>query len=72
MYANNIEGLKLLLSHPSLTAFTLNHKKKLYGDTPVISAMKMNRLKHLEVLAADPRAYLIFNIKLVTPVQAVV
>ena len=52
---DNVEGLKLLLSHPSLTAPTLNLKDKCYGDTPVMLAVKQNRLKPLEVLAADPR-----------------
>ena len=60
VYENNIEGLKLLLSHPSLTALTLNQKDNDYGYTPVMLASlvcshKWNRLEHLEVLAADPR-----------------
>lgn len=57
---DNIECLKLLLSHPSLTAPTLNMKTKYYGYgdygyTPVMLAVRMNRLKHLELLVADPR-----------------
>jgi len=52
----NIEGLKLLLSHPSITALTINQKDNYHGRTPVMLAVKMrNRLKHLEVLVADPR-----------------
>jgi len=51
----NIEGLKLLLSHPSITALTINQKDNYHGRTPVMLAVKQNRLKHLEVLAADPR-----------------
>ena len=56
-----IEGLKLLFSHPSLTALTLNMKDK-YGETPLMLAMR--RMKGywmgewhvaVEVLAADPR-----------------
>ena len=50
----DIEGLKLLLSHPSLTALTLNQKDK-WGDTPVMLAVRRNRLKQLELLAADLR-----------------
>ena len=52
---DNIEGLKLLLSHPSLTTLTLNQRERLYGDTPVMLAVKQNSSKHLKVLAADPR-----------------
>jgi len=52
---DNIEGLKLLLSHPSLTSLTLNQRERLYGDTPVMLAVKQNSSKHLKVLAADPR-----------------
>merc|ERR1711971_1423317 len=55
VYSNSIEGLKLLLSHPSLTALTLSTRERLYGDTPVMLAVRKNRLKHVEVLAADPR-----------------
>ena len=51
----NIEGLKLLLSHPSITALIINQKDNYHGRTPVMLAVKQNRLKHLEVLAADPR-----------------
>jgi len=49
--------LKLLLSHPSLTALTLNQKNKCFGETPVMVAVKQNglKLKHLEMLVADPR-----------------
>ena len=51
----NIEALKLLLSHPSLTALTLNKKDK-DGVTPVMwAAMQMNRLESLALLLADPR-----------------
>ena len=58
-----IERLKLLLSHPSLTALTLNQKGKYNGYTPVMLAMRikghggLGGLEDLvvEVLAADPR-----------------
>ena len=52
---NNIEGLNLLLSHPNLTALTLNMKDNYFGNTPVMRAVMRNRLEHLEVLVADPR-----------------
>ena len=55
---SNIEGLKLLLSHPSLTSLTLNQKDNENGDTPVMLAMKKNGvMSHVvvEMLAADPR-----------------
>jgi len=60
VYRHNIEGLKLLLSHPSLTALTLNQKDNgtthgYNGYTPVMLAVRWNRLEHLEVLVADPR-----------------
>jgi len=48
-------GLKLLLSHPNLTALTLNQKDKRFGATPVMWAVTRNTLKDLEVLVADPR-----------------
>jgi len=51
----NNETSKLLLSHPSMTTLTINQKEKRYGYTPVMWAVEMNRLKHLEVLVADPR-----------------
>jgi len=54
----DIEGLKLLLSHPSLTSLTLNQKDNENGDTPVMLAMKKNGVRSLmvvKVLAADPR-----------------
>jgi len=53
----SIEGLKLVLSHPSLTALTLNQKDNHYGCSPVMLAVKQHRsrLEHLEVLVADPR-----------------
>jgi len=51
----NIDGLKLLLSHPSITALIINQKDNYHGRTPVMLAVKQNRLKHLEVLAADTR-----------------
>jgi len=50
----NIDGLMLLLSHPSLTALTLNLKYN-NGDTPVMLAVRRNKLEHLALLAADPR-----------------
>jgi len=53
--AYTIGGLKLLLNHPSLTSLTLNRKDNENGDTPVMWAVKMNKLKHLKVLVADPR-----------------
>ena len=52
---NNVEVLKPLLSHPSLTTLTLNHKDKLEHSTPVMLAVKMNKLEQLEVLTADLR-----------------
>jgi len=52
---NNIEVLKLLLSHPSLTALTLNKKGERYGATPVMLAVRWNSLEILGLLAADPR-----------------
>jgi len=52
---NNIEALKLLLSHPSLTALTLNQKEKKKGATPVMLAVKRNSLELRALLAADPR-----------------
>jgi len=61
LYGDNIEGLKLLLSHPSLTALTINQKDNNYGYTPVMWAVRKNRLKHVEVLAADPRVDLDTN-----------
>jgi len=51
----SIEALKLLLSLPSLTALTLNKKQRYKGDTPVMLAVRENRLEHLALLAADPR-----------------
>jgi len=47
--------LKLLLSHPSLTALTLNQKNEWYGATPVMWAVIDDKLEHLELLAADLR-----------------
>merc|ERR1712130_621812 len=58
---NNIEALKLLLSHPSLTALTLNQNDKDEGDTPVMLAVKYDRLDHLAVLTADPRVDLKYS-----------
>ena len=52
---SNIEALKLVLSHPSLTALTLNQKDKKKGATPVMWAVKWDRLEHLALLADDPR-----------------
>ena len=63
---NSLEVLKLLLSHPSLTALTLNHRcaisylkkpqnMKYDGASPVMLAVIENRLKQLALLAADPR-----------------
>jgi len=50
------KGLKLLLSHPSLTTLTLNQKEKLDGDTPLMLAMRRrDQVEHVEVLVADPR-----------------
>ena len=55
MFGENIEVLKLLLAHPNLTTFTLNHKDKFEHSTPVMEAVKMNRLEELAVLIADLR-----------------
>ena len=53
MSYNNIEGLKLLLSHPTLITLTLNQK---YNDvTPVMAAVMKNRLEELVLLISDPR-----------------
>merc|ERR1711953_510545 len=52
---DSFEGLKLLLSHPYLTALTLNQKGKHSGCTPAMQAVKWNTLEYLEVLVADPR-----------------
>ena len=38
-----------------MTTLTLNQRERLYGDTPVMLAVKQNSSKHLKVLAADPR-----------------
>ena len=50
----SIGGLMLLLSHQSLTDFTLNQKYN-NGDTLVMLAVRRNQLEHLALLAADPR-----------------
>ena len=47
--------VKILLKHPSLTTLTLNQKDNLYGFTPVMAAVRWNKLEHLALLAADPR-----------------
>merc|ERR1711971_1423292 len=56
-YEEDIEGLKLLLSHPSLTALTLNQKYE--GETPTMLATRMERFSSRQVvikaLTADPR-----------------
>ena len=60
---NNIEGLKMLLSQPSLTALTLNQKdNEDVGVTPVmlalgisLSSARRKRWKHLALLVAEPR-----------------
>merc|ERR1712037_991273 len=58
-YEEDIEGLKLLLSPPSLTALTLNQKDKHYGETPAMLATRMERCSSRQVviklLTADPR-----------------
>jgi len=58
-YEEDIEGLKLLLSHPSLTSLTLNQKDKYEGETPVMLATRMERCSSRQVvikaLTADPR-----------------
>ena len=51
---HKVDVLKLLLGHPGLTALTLNKKQK-DGATPVMVAAKKNKLKQLEILAADLR-----------------
>ena len=58
VFANNTEGLKLLLRHPSLTTLTLNHKETSFGATPLMWSVRYNRLEHLVLLAADPRVNL--------------
>ena len=52
---NKLEAFKLLLSHLSMTALALNQRDNDYGSTPVMRAVKMNRLEHLALLAADLR-----------------
>ena len=52
---NNMEVLNLLLSHPSLTAFTLNQRENMFGATPVMWATMYDRLEALALLAADLR-----------------
>merc|ERR1711953_1447905 len=52
---DSFEGLKLLLSHPNLTALTLNQKDKRFGNTPAMQAVKQGTLEYQEVLFADPR-----------------
>ena len=52
---NNIEALNLLLTHPQLTALTLNHKDKRRSATPLMWAAMENNLDAAAVLAADPR-----------------
>merc|ERR1711971_672766 len=58
-YEEDIEGLKLLLSHPNLTALTLNQKDKSEGETPAMLATRMERCSFRQVvikaLVADPR-----------------
>ena len=49
------EVLELLLSHPSLTAHTLNMKETSYEVAPVMLAVCWCRLEHLALLVADPR-----------------
>jgi len=51
----NIETFKLLLNHPSLTTLTLNHKNKVYGETPVMHAVIRKKKQHLALLIADLR-----------------
>ena len=51
---NNIEGLKLLLNHPNLTALSLNQKNSM-GYTPVKLAIFHDRSEHLAVLAAEKK-----------------
>ena len=58
VYKDNFEGLKLLLSHPSLTALTLNQKDEWYGATPVMWAVIKNQLELLAVLVAEMRVNL--------------
>jgi len=52
---HQIDVLKLLLSHPGLSALTLNQKQKKNGATPVMIAAMRNKLEHLAMLAADLR-----------------
>merc|ERR1712198_229349 len=51
---NKIEALKLLLSHPNLTALTLNMKSK-EGAAPVLLAVRPDRYESLLLLVDDPR-----------------
>ena len=52
---NNIKALKVILSHPRLTALALNQKYKRYAASPVMFAVYMNRSEILTLLADDPR-----------------
>ena len=50
----NTDGLKLLLSHPNVSAASLNHKNSL-GKAPVMLAVQLSRRSPLALLAADHR-----------------
>ena len=52
---DNIEGLKLLLKHPGLSALTLNKKDEEYCKTPVMLAVSLYKLEFVALLAADLR-----------------
>ena len=50
----NIDGLKLLLSHPSITALIINQKDNYHGRTPVMLAMKCKKVNILRELVNHP------------------
>ena len=52
---NNTEPLKLVLTHPGLSALTINQKDIRDEATPVMRAVLENRLEHLALLGADLR-----------------
>jgi len=47
---HQIDVLKLLLSHPGLSALTLNQKQQKNVATPVMIAAMRNKLEHLAIL----------------------
>ena len=62
VHYNNIEALKLVLSHPNLTALTLNHRDKIEGDTPVMLALPY-QWEYVTVLTSEPKVDLDTTVK---------